>query len=414
MQKDLRRRLREMGVVRGARELATLPSHQRVAIEDLAPGRFLTTSHGRCFVAEETHPPDHRHGELPLSAFLDLPPEVIAQVGQDDRLAGADLRRICFLDTETTGLSGGAGTMAFVVGLGFFTNFADDFCVHQYFLRDPGDEPAQIEGLAEFLSEFEAIVSFNGRAFDVPIIENRFILARTPPPTAGLPHLDLLQPARRLWRHRLPSCRLVVIEQEVLGVLREQDDVPSGDIPYLYRDYLRTGDAREMQRVLYHNAIDILSLVTLAVKLCQAFADPWEREKLSGTELYGLGRWYAKEEQLEETERAYRAALAQADLSPDLRAKVLCDLSYLLKRTGRKDEAFAYWQQLALETTDDTLAYTELAKYFEWDVENLPLAAGWTRAALALAESWPTGLRRDDTLDELRHRLERLERKMDR
>jgi hypothetical protein len=298
--------------------------------------------------------------------------------------------------------------------LGFFTNFADDFCVHQYFLRDPGDEPAQIEGLAEFLSEFEAIVSFNGRAFDVPIIENRFILARTPPPTAGLPHLDLLQPARRLWRHRLPSCRLVVIEQEVLGVLREQDDVPSGDIPYLYRDYLRTGDAREMQRVLYHNAIDILSLVTLAVKLCQAFADPWEREKLSGTELYGLGRWYAKEEQLEETERAYRAALAQADLSPDLRAKVLCDLSYLLKRTGRKDEAFAYWQQLALETTDDTLAYTELAKYFEWDVENLPLAAGWTRAALALAESWPTGLRRDDTLDELRHRLERLERKMDR
>jgi uncharacterized protein YprB with RNaseH-like and TPR domain len=411
MQKNLRRRLREMGVVRGVRELATLPSRQRVAIEDLVPGRFLTTSHGRCFVAEETHPPDHRHGELPLSAFLDLPPEVIAQVGQDDGLTGADLRRICFLDTETTGLSGGTGTMAFVVGLGFFTNFADAFCVHQYFLRDPGDEPAQIEGLAELLSEFEAIVSFNGRAFDVPIIENRFILARTPPPTASLPHLDLLQPARRLWRHRLPSCRLVVIEKEVLGVLREQDDVPSGDIPYLYRDYLRTGDAREMQRVLYHNAIDILSLVTLAVKLCQAFADPWEREKLSGAEFYGLGRWYAKENQLEETERAYRAALAQADLSPNLRAKVLCDLSRLLKRAGRKDEAFAYWQQLALEATGHTLAHTELAKYFEWDVENLPLAVGWTRAALALAESWPAGLRRDDTRDELRHRLERLERK---
>lgn len=400
-----------MGVVRGARELAMLPSRQRVAIEDLVPGRFLTTPHGRCFVAEETHPPDHHHGDLPLSAFLDLPPEVIAQVGQDDALAGADLRRTCFLDTETTGLSGGSGTMAFVVGLGFFTDVADSFCVHQYFLRDPGDEPAQIEGLAELLPEFEAIVSFNGRAFDVPIIENRFILARTPPPTARLPHLDLLQPARRLWRHRLPSCRLVVIEQEVLGVLREQDDVPSGDIPYLYRDYLRTGDAREMQRVLYHNAIDILSLVTLAVKLCQAFADPWEREKLSGAEFYGLGRWYAKEMQLEETERAYRAALAQSDLPPDLRAKVLCDLSYLLKRAGRKDEAFAYWQQLALEAADDTLAHVELAKYFEWDVENLPLAAGWTRAALALVEGWPAGLRRDDALDELRHRLERLGRK---
>jgi tetratricopeptide (TPR) repeat protein len=207
---------------------------------------------------------------------------------------------------------------------------------------------------------------------------------------------------------------LGVIEQEVLGVLREQDDVPSGDIPYLYRDYLRTGDAREMQRVLYHNAIDILSLVTLTVKLCQAFADPWDEEKLSGAEFYGLGRWYAKEKQLEETERAYRVALAQADLSPDLRARVLCDLSYLLKRAGRKDEAFAYWQQQALEATDDILAHVELAKYFEWDRENLSLAAGWTRAALALVESWPAGLRRDDALAELSHRLGRLERKMDR
>jgi hypothetical protein len=301
--------------------------------------------------------------------------------------------------------------MAFVVGLGFFTDVADSFCVHQYFLRDPGDEPAMVEGLAEILSEFEALVSFNGRAFDVPIIENRFILARTSPPTARLPHLDLLQPARRLWRHQLPSCRLGVIEREALGVLREQADVPSGDIPGLYRDYLRTGDARDMRRVLYHNAIDILSLVTLAVKLCQAFADPWDEEKLSGAEFYGLGRWYAREEQAEETERAYRAALAQADLCPDLRELALRDLAYLLKRAGRKREAFAYWQQLALETADDTLAHVELAKYFEWEVGRLPLAAGWTRAALALAESWPAGLRRDDALAELRHRLERLERK---
>jgi uncharacterized protein YprB with RNaseH-like and TPR domain len=418
MHKDLRRRLREMGVVRGVRELVTLPPHRRVAIEDLVPGRFLTTSHGRCFVAEETHPPDHHHGDLPLSAFLDLLPEVIAQVGQDDALASADLHRVCFLDTETTGLSGGAGTMAFVVGLGFFTDVADSFCVHQYFLRDPGDEPAMVEGLAELLTEFEAIISFNGRAFDVPIIENRFILARIPPPTAGLSHLDLLQPARRLWRHQLPSCRLGVIEQEVLGVLREQDDVPSGEIPYLYRDYLRTGDAHEMQRVLYHNAVDILSLVTLAVKLCRAFADPWGEEKLSGAEFYGLGCWYAREGQLAETERAYRTALAQADLSPDLRAKTLRDLAYLLKRTDRKGEAFAYWQQLALEaadasSVDDTLAHIELAKHFEWDVEHLLLAAGWTRAALTLAESWPAGLHRDDTLAELRHRLERLEQKMD-
>jgi len=408
MSEDLRRRLHELGVVRGVRELATLPAHRRVAIEDLVSGRFHTTSHGQCFVVETTYPHDHCHGDLPLSAFLDLPAQVAAQVAQDITLAGVNLRRACFLDTETTGLSGGSGTLAFVVGLGRFDDAG--FHLRQYFLRDPGDEPAMVEALAEHLPGFEALVSFNGRGFDVPILENRFILARLPPPTAGVPHLDLLHPARRLWRYHLPSCGLTTLEQEVLGVRREQDDVPSGVIPTLYRDYLRTGDGREMKRVLYHNAVDILSLVTLAARLCRAFAAPWSGAGLSGAEFYGLGRWYEAEGRLAEAERAYRAALG-ASLTPGLRAKALRDLGILLKRAGRRAEACAYWQQLALETTGDVLAHVELAKYFEWYVEDLPLAAGWTRAALALVETWPAGKYRNVTRAELRHRLARLERK---
>ena len=419
MRQDLRRRLREMGVVRGVRELATLPPRRRVAIEDLVKGRFRTTAHGRCFVVEETYPLDHCHGDLPLSSFLDLSPEIVAQVGREEALAHVDLRRVCFLDTETTGLSGGAGTMAFVVGVGFFVSDADagaQFHLHQYFMRDPGDEPAMIEDLAERLSSLEALASFNGRAFDVPILENRFILGRLSPPTSTMPHLDLLLPARRLWRYHLPSCRLGTIEQEVLGVQREQDDVPSGEIPYLYRDYLRTGDAREMQRVLYHNAIDILSLVTLATRLCRVFADPWS-SALSGAAFYGLGRWYAAEGDLVNSERAYRAALTRTELDPETRACVLRELAYLLKRADRREEAFAYWQQLAVETSeapagDATLAHMELAKHLEWHVKNPALAAGWTRAAIAMAEGWPAGLLRDDTLTELHHRLERLERKI--
>jgi len=410
MHEDLRRRLRELGMVRGVRELATLPPRQRVAIEDVVSGHFHTTSHGQCFVIEKLCPLEHLHGELPLSAFLSLPPGVVAQVAQDEALANVDPQRVCFLDTETTGLSGGAGTMAFVVGLGFFGD--DGFQLRQFFLRDPGDEPAMIEALAELLPQFETLASFNGRAFDVPILENRFILARIPPPTAGMPHLDLLLPARRLWKHSLSSCALGTIEGEALGVLREQDDVPGGVIPYLYRDYLRTGDAREMKRVLYHNSVDILSLVTLAARLCQAFASPWTDENLSSAEFYGLGRWYAAEARPTETERAYRAALAKADPSPALRARVLRDLGHHLKRADRRSEAFGYWQQLALEATDDVLAHVELAKYFEWHLENLPLAAGWTRAALAQVEGWPARMERDDTQAELQHRLARLERKL--
>ncbi len=420
MHEQLKQRLRELGVVKGVRELAgtphnppsrgeapTRPSH---AIQALVPGSFHTTSHGQCFVAEETYPPDHLHGDMPLSAFLHLPPETVAQIARDPALAGVDLRRACFLDTETTGLSGGAGTMAFVVGLGYFDDAG--FRLRQYFLRDPGDEPAMVEALAEHLPQFEALISFNGRGFDVPILENRFILARISPPTAGVPHLDLLHPARRLWHYRLPSCALSILEPEVLGVQREQDDVPGGIIPYLYRDYLRTGDAREMKRVLYHNAVDILSLVTLAARLCRAFADPWTETTLSGAEFYGLGRWYKADGRLAEAERAYRAALGTG-LAPDLRSKGLSALGYLLKRAGRRPEAFAYWQQLALETRDDVLAHVELAKYFEWHVKALSLAAGWTRAALARVETWPAGEHRYATLAGLRHRLARLERKMD-
>jgi len=439
MHENLRQRLRELGVTplnppsRG--EVTPLgppsrgevpplgppyrgeaPARRHIAIEDLVPGHFHTTYHGQCFVIEATYPPDHMHGDLPLSSFLDLPADVAAQIAQDAALAGVDLRRTCFLDTETTGLSGGAGTMAFIVGLGFFAG--KGFRVCQYFLRDPGDELAMVEALAETIPQFEALVSFNGRAFDVPILENRFILARIPPPTAGVPHLDLLHPARRLWHYHLPSCALGTLEREVLGVLREQNDVPGGVIPYLYRDYLRTGDAREMKRVLYHNAVDILSLVTLAARLCRAFANPWteeedeRHERLSGAEFYGLGRWYENEGRPAEAERAYRAAI-RAGLATDLCAKVLRALGYLLKRADRRHEAFGHWQQLALEAKDDVLAHVELAKYFEWHVVDLSLAADWTRAALAQAENWPAGTRRDVALAELNHRLARLERKID-
>jgi hypothetical protein len=409
MPEDLRQRLRRLGVVRGVRELAAQERRPRRAIEDVVSGRFHTTSRGRCFVVEARYPQAHRHGALSLADFLALPPRALAQLGQEDALAEVPAHGACFIDTETTGLSGGTGTMAFVVGLGFFED--DTFRVDQYFLRDPGDEPAMVETLEEQLRDFEFLVSFNGRAFDVPILENRFILARTPPPTTAMPHLDLLPPARRLWSHGLPSCRLGTLETEILDVRREQADVPSGVIPFLYRDYLRTGDAREMKRILYHNLIDILSLVTLAVRLSRPLVEPQEAAgPVSGVELYGLGRWQTREGAVQEAERAYYCAL-ESDIDPALRARTLWDLGLLLRRADRRDEAFAYWQQLALEQPDDLRPYVELAKYFEWHVERPALAAAWTRAALARADAMAGDPRRV-TVEELRHRLARLERKL--
>jgi uncharacterized protein YprB with RNaseH-like and TPR domain len=424
MRDDLRQRLRELGVVRGVGELAAQPPRPAVAIEDIVEGSFHTTSRGKCFVARESLGCDHVHGDLPLSAFLELPAEAVAQVGLDERLVDLGLRRFCFLDTETTGLSAGSGTMAFIVGIGFFVS--DGFELRQFFLRDPGDEPAMVEALEELFPGFEALVSFNGRAFDVPIIENRLILARVTPTLRHMPHLDLLHPARRLWRYALSSCALTSLEREVLGVRRELADVPSGLIPYLYRDYLRTGDARDMKRVLYHNKIDILSMVTLAVCLCRAYADPWHAGQFaqgqapSVGELYALGRWYASEGRVEEAERAYRAAvrLPFGD-NWGTRGWTLRELALLLKRDERRDEAFAFWQQLALESRKDAvqeaagvLAHVELAKYFEWTVGDLERAAAWTGAGLKRVMDGMRGMQRDRKEADLRHRLARLERKM--
>jgi len=406
---DIRRRLRQLGVVKGVHELAALSTGPRFAIEDLVEGRFYATSHGKCFAAESSYQLDHIHGSLPLDAFLELDPDIVALIARDATLHNATLRRTCFIDTETTGLSGGTGTMAFIVGIGFFSD--EEFIVRQYFLRDPGDEPAMIEVLADDLSQFEAIVSFNGRGFDVPIIENRFILARIPPRISEFPHLDLIRPARRLWRHSLSSCSLGTLEREALGIVREQADVPGGLIPLLYRTYLQTGDAREMKRVLYHNEFDILSLVTLAARLVHVHADPWHDDALDGAQFFGLARWYAADGRLDAAERAYATAL-QHELSPELREKALVSLALLLKRANRRAEAFAYWQQFTLMNSSSTQGHVELAKYLEWHTSNLPLAADWTRAALRRAEAWPDGMLRDLEVRNLRHRLERLERKM--
>jgi hypothetical protein len=295
--------------------------------------------------------------------------------------------------------------MAFMVGLGFFT--PDGFRVLQTFLRDPGDEPALVAFLAEFLPRFRALVTFNGRGFDLPILQTRFVLARRPFPLTGAPHLDLLFPSRRLWRERFPSCALGALERQVLGVWRDQDDVPSGVIPFLYRNYLQTGDAREVARVFYHNRVDVLSMATLAVRLCRAFAAP--QPDLSGPELYCLARWYTGTGG--DVEGAWRAAAAAADLSPRLRRRTLHNLAAWLKRENRPAEAVEWWQQLALEDPDEIAAAVELAKLFEWQLDRPALAAGWTRLARGRAERWPAGPRREQALAGLERRLARLEKK---
>lgn len=403
---DLWERLRRLGLVRGVRSLP--PSARRqVALESVLPGTFHETPSGRCWVVRTEVPAASCHGRLPLEAFLRVSPEALSVLGGDPAIGSAPLADALFLDTETTGLSGGTGTMAFLVGLGFFEG--DRFCVLQLFLRDPGDEPAMLDFLAGFLPRFGLLVTFNGRGFDLPILEARFVLARRPFPLTATPHLDLLPPARRLWREALPSRALTALEREVLGVLRDQEDIPSGVIPLVYRDYLRTGDARELPRIFYHNRMDILSMVTLAARMGSALADPARDADLSGEELSALARWY--------DEVGWDAAPVLREIlrrraSPVVRARALRDLGFSLRRRGEWGRSVEIWQQLALERPDDILPAVELAKVYEWHLARPALALAWARQALARAERLPPGQVQDQAVAELRHRIARLEERL--
>jgi len=374
----------------------------------LVAGEVVETDMGACFRVEKSFQLDYSHGSLSLAWLLGQAPQAAAGLARDERLESLDFRRAAFLDTETTGLMRGTGTYVFLVGVGYFADSA--FHVAQFFMRGLEEELAMLQVLAGFLDRFAAVVSFNGRAFDLPLLRTRFTLARMGPCLSDLPHFDLLFPARRLWRARLDSCALSALETEILGVNRGSSDVPSWQIPALYADYLRTGDGRQMAGVLFHNQQDVLSLVVLAAHMCQLFTDPWTGSPICAAELLSLGRIYESLALGGRAERAYRAAL-RGPLAQELHDHALRSLSFLLKRQGRRKEASEVWWQGVVDGRQ-LYPYVELAKYYEWQLKDWPRAAEVTRRALDQLEGAPPGPRCRRAQAELRHRLARLERKM--
>ncbi len=201
-------------------------------LETLVPGQWVESGGLRCFTVEERYALTFRHGEAALEEILGVPPEVWGwlAVGADRR--PFDLGRAVFVDIETTGLARGSGTYAFLVGVG--TLAGDEFVLRQYFMPGYADEEALLSLLADVLRDNGGLVTFNGRAFDWPILETRYVLAGRPPPIDPHPHLDLLLLARRLWRRCLASCALSALEGPLLGLERSHRDVPGYLIPGLY------------------------------------------------------------------------------------------------------------------------------------------------------------------------------------
>jgi len=409
---DLGDRLRRVGMGRPqpSRPDLSRTTEAQPPLESLVDGRWVDRDGLRCFVTEDHYAGDHIHGGLALTDLASVASETWHP--HVDNPEAFDIGRALFFDIETTGLGRGAGTYAFMVGVGRFEG--QGFVVRQYFMPDYAEEGALLDLLVEDLAEAEGLVSFNGRSFDWPIVESRLVLAGRQPPALGDVHLDLLLLARRLWRHVLDSCALSALEVDVLGLERRSDDVPGYLIPQLYQDYLRRGRTRPLVGVFYHNHIDILSMVSLATRMGRILSSPFER---SGDWLHdycALGTLYERQGYTDGAIKAYRLA-TQDSVNHDRVATANQRLSLLLKRLGQYQEAIEIWHSLL--GGNELYPYVELAKQYEHRIKDLDMAEQVVHQAIEWlrtgdANGGPVAKAR--THQELTHRLARVQRKKQR
>lgn len=403
----LRQKLHRLGL-RPARDVRPAPRPILPAPPQL-PGEERATPHGSAFVLSERYSLDYTHGARPLSDLPRRTPAAAAALFRGAPFTPPDLTGLAFLDTETTGLHA-AGSLVFLVGLGRFDD--NEFVIEQYFLRQPDEEPALLAALAERLSHASGLVTFNGRSFDLPMLTSRVTLNQLDLPwtASALPHLDLLHPARRLWRGRYENCRLVTLEHELLGHARTNDDIPGWMIPEVYHAYLRTGALHDIQRVLYHNLHDVLAMVTLTAHLLDVFHDDPAMVE-DGAAVLRSALWHDDHAQPAAAEAAYQSALA-ANLPDDDHVLALQRYAAFLKKHNRRAEAVPYWQLLTDLLPTDPKPALELAIYYEHHGHDLPAALRWTARARQSAGLLPTLWQRNDWLNKLDQRRARLQRKL--
>jgi uncharacterized protein YprB with RNaseH-like and TPR domain len=419
-------KLKALGARVGARSVPASPdassadqpsTRSRCAhsIEQTLPGRSQQTAYGEAFLVETSYPLDHKHGSCSL--HVGPLPSIVAEWAREPRLGDEPPQHFAFLDTETTGLAGGTGTYAFLVGVGRCDG--QRFHLTQFFLRDPGSEPALLSALSEYLASLPVLVTFNGKGFDVPLLDTRFIANGRISPLSSPAHLDLLPLARRLWRDRLPSRALGALEQYILGVTRNQQDVPGWMIPQLYFGYLRSGDARPLRSVFYHNAMDVLSMVALFNHIGQMLDDPLGQPPTYATDLLGIGKLLESLGRTDGAVHLFERALGQGapgqhaeipHLSPGLRQRAVQRLSYIQKRRGHWTAAIDLWHEAAQD--GKVYAHVELAKYYEHQLHDYESAARWTMAALQrITEPGYPRTSQQRWLESLQHRLARLQRR---
>src|SRR5580704_8587612 len=308
-----------------------------------------------------------------------------AALSRRTRAALEDPSKWLFLDTETTGLAGGTGTYAFLIGLAWWD--AGALQVEQLFMRDFTEEYSLLHELAERVAERPVLVTFNGKTFDWPLLDSRFTMTRTISTPRLAAHLDLLHPARALWKLRLGSVRLVDLERHVLDAPRlgwhREEDIASSLIPQYYFDYLRGGPADPLVGVLRHNQMDLRGLAALFGKINALLtSQKADRDGIDSLDLFGLSRFF---ERRGESDRAHVACSQAIDLGlpAEFRPRAHRELALLAKRRGDHDAAAVLWLELVGDPQDGFLACEQLAIHYERCAKDNVRATEFARLGLA-------------------------------
>ena len=343
-----------------------------------------------CYVRETRFPlPDGTRLADGMLALMQGDPNIPHHIDPGDFL---------FLDTETTGLSHGAGTVAFLVGVGLIEDGA--LTVRQYLMRDYDEEPFVLRRTRDDLERRRVLVTFNGRSFDMPLLETRFIMQRMPFDTASIPHADLLHTARRVWKLRLRRCNLGALEELIFHEPRE-DDLPGAEVPQRYFDYLKSKDFSLLEDVLRHNALDIVSLARLLFRLGSLHENPLTAEHLQ--DIYSLGRVYERRGRLQTARMCYRAADA-GSMSALSRER----LAETLRREKQPAEAAAIYEKMIAARQGGAKPYIALCKLLEHRLHAPGAAADIARRGMLYLSDLPPGERTQADFDDLTRRYARL------
>ena len=374
------------------------PYGSPLALRDVIEGEEVENDHGKFFIAHGFHPASSHYGRRRIGEISDLDMNAAALLANIPELASLNCTDALFLDTETTGLAGGTGTLAFLIGLGWFEN--ETFVTRQIFARDFSEERASLGFLLEMARDKVFIVTFNGKAFDVGLLSTRFVLNRLPDHLAGMPHLDLLHPSRRLLGHRLDNNRLMTLEREILGIYRD-GDIPGSEIPQRYFDWLRYRDARFMADVFEHNRLDVVSMAILTLHLAEMLKFDYDIITAKHFDLLAASRLFLDRGDPSGAGKILESLIDLENSAAAFEARRMLSLIY--KRSGRWSDAVRIWELILADDPGNFFAVAELAKWFEHKCHDFKKASDIVSKALSLPYFKTTAEK--EALD---HRVQRL------